>query len=351
MKHAILFYCRPGFEADVEAEFTFKADIPGKWEIGQGFCLFLPKRPADWDKLYRTLECGDWVFPRQIVFVAEALDLPPKDRLTPILNALDGLHETHQGPWRDVWIEYPDTNDGKEISSFSRKFGALLDAKLAAKGRGNQPEASARLHLFFPTLERVYIGFTRPDFSVNWQLGIPRLRMPTDAPSRSTLKLAEAFMMLVPESAQVKPGMSAVDLGAAPGGWTWQMVSRGCTKIFAIDNGPMKGSMAIHPSVKHLREDGFKYRPKSPVDWLVCDMVEQPARIAALMADWMIKGHARQFIFNFKLPMKKRWNELQRCMEIIDDALGGAGIRYQFRARHLYHDREEVTCYLSKIKR
>ena len=83
--------------------------------------------------------------------------------------------------------------------------------------------------------------------------------------------------------------MTAVDLGAAPGGWTWQLVQRGL-KVIAVDNGPLKGAAAEHPAIKHLRQDGFRFRPQRPVDWLVCDMVEQPQRVATLMTEWFIGG-------------------------------------------------------------
>lgn len=52
-------------------------------------------------------------------------------------------------------------------------------------------------------------------------MGIPRLKFPTDAPSRSTLKLEEAFFVFLTEKereARLSHGMTAVDLGACPGG-------------------------------------------------------------------------------------------------------------------------------------
>lgn len=38
---------------------------------------------------------------------------------------------------------------------------------------------------------------------------------------------------------------------------------------------------------------------------MVCDMVEKPAKVAALMAQWLVNGWCRETIFNLKLPMKK----------------------------------------------
>jgi 23S rRNA (cytidine2498-2'-O)-methyltransferase len=145
----------------------------------------------------------------------------------------------------------------------------------------------------------------------------------------------------------MQPDMRAVDLGAAPGGWTWQLIHRGL-HVTAVDNGPLGGELVGNALVKHLREDGFRYRPKRPVEWLVCDMVEQPSRIATLMAAWLADGWAQHAIFNLKLPMKKRLAEIERCRGIVDERLGEAGVKYRLKIKQLYHDREEATAFLTR---
>jgi 23S rRNA (cytidine2498-2'-O)-methyltransferase len=176
-------------------------------------------------------------------------------------------------------------------------------------------------------------------------MGIARLRMPPGAPSRSTLKLAEAFAVFLGdrEAAFLRPGMRAVDLGAAPGGWTWQLVQRGVA-VTAVDNGPLAPALLRDRLVTHVRGDAFRYRPRRPVDWLVCDVVEQPVRIAELAARWIADGFARRAIFNLKLPMKKRYDEVRRCMQRIGEIVGSP---HTLAVRQLYHDREEVTGYLT----
>ncbi len=181
-------------------------------------------------------------------------------------------------------------------------------------------------------------------------MGIPRLRMPGGAPSRSTLKLAEAIITFLPERDfdLLRAGMRAVDLGAAPGGWTWQLARRGL-EVTAVDNGPLKGGVEDDPLVTHLRADGLAYLPRRPVDWMVCDIVEQPSRIATLVGRWIGEGHARHTIFNLKLPMKKRHAEVMRCRQIVEDALSQARVRHRISLRQLYHDREEVTGFVERI--
>jgi 23S rRNA (cytidine2498-2'-O)-methyltransferase len=172
--------------------------------------------------------------------------------------------------------------------------------------------------------------------------------MPSSAPSRSTLKLAEALIEFIPQrehATRLAPGMTAADLGASPGGWTWQLVQRGLS-VIAVDNGEIDPKLLDSGQVKHRRDDGFHFRPSDPFDWMVCDMVESPSRIARLAARWIAEGWCRETIFNLKLPMKKRWEEVERCRAIIDEALGGSG--YYLRVKQLYHDREEVTAHLAR---
>jgi 23S rRNA (cytidine2498-2'-O)-methyltransferase len=179
-------------------------------------------------------------------------------------------------------------------------------------------------------------------------MGIPRLRMPAGAPSRSTQKLAEAFATFLDddEASVLRAGQRAVDLGAAPGGWSWQLAHRGL-RVTAVDNGALKGEVARDPLVTHVRADGFRYRPKRAVDWVVCDIVDQPSRVAALMARWIGERLARHAIFNLKLPMKERYAAVEAAAATIDAGLGDTEATLRFR--QLYHDREEVTGYLARV--
>src|SRR3546814_17919758 len=77
-----------------------------------------------------------------------------------------------------------------------------------------------------------------PADSAPWPLGIPRLRLHADAPSRSALKLEEALLTLLDDRERarlLREGMHAADLGAAPGGWTWVLTRPG-VRVSAIDN-------------------------------------------------------------------------------------------------------------------
>lgn len=333
-----LIYCRPGFERDCVEETQAR---PIEAETNSGFVILEGKPRLMYSQL---------AFARQLIRLqGEVPSLPERDRLTPILSAIPDSPQKFSA----VWLEVPDTNEGKTLSGFTRRFQPLLENALRERGRLAKEELLPRLHIFFPEKGRALIGTSDPQNSSAAHMGILRLRMPHDAPSRSYLKLAEAFETFLSKQEQEKwlrPGMHAVDLGAAPGGWTWQLVQRGM-KVMAVDNGPLKGIAAEHPAIRHLRQDGFRYRPQKPADWVVCDMVEQPQRVATLMAEWIASGQSSRAIFNLKLPMKKRVAALHAALDTVRDVLNAKGLKYWIAVKQLYHDREEVTVFLAKAKR
>ncbi|MBS0372657.1 MAG: 23S rRNA (cytidine(2498)-2'-O)-methyltransferase RlmM [Proteobacteria bacterium] len=347
----VLVQCRPGFEADAAQELqTESRRLAGRIEAPSngGFVYLALDTPAPHDEIRRRLDISRLIFARQAFQVLAIIDdLPERDRLTPLKEAIASFGERFSA----LLLETPDTNDGKEQSGFLKRFGPLLQKSLDQAGllRPDTPHLP-RLHLFLVGSRQAWLGLSQPSESSPWPMGIPRLRMPKEAPSRSTLKLAEAILtLLTPDEQQatLRAGLQAVDLGASPGGWSWQLASRGL-RVTAIDNGPLAPSALATGLITHQRADGFTWRPKKPVEWMVCDMVEQPSRIAPLMAEWIASGRCRHTIFNLKLPMKRRQEEVERCRALIDQRLRPAGIKYTLRIKHLYHDREEVTCYLTR---
>lgn len=343
---ALLLYCRAGFEKECAQDITYVAEnhaIAGwcKAVPDSGHVLFHPAQAGDLAVLQKRLVFAELSFTRQMVFVGGPLQLSPDNRLPPLIEAARAL----PGPFSCLWLETADTNDAKELSGFCRKFEphlnkALSQADLIRSSNARLP----RLHIFFTDSATACAGISRPGNSSNWPMGIPRLRMPREAPSRSTLKLAEALLEMLSEQerAQLRPGRRAVDLGASPGGWTWQLANRGL-KVTAVDNGPMDDTLMASGLVEHLRADGFTFRPRHPVDWLVCDMADKPARVVDLVARWFERGDCRTAVFNLKLPMKRRFEEVQLARNVLRERLSRLAGSWRIDARQLYHDREEIT--------
>ena len=344
----LLCYCRAGFESDLAAELTERAagvHVAGyaQTKRGDGYVLF---HSDNGPSLTSELPFRELIFARQkLMLLAELRDLDPTDRITPIFEVLAG-----RGRHGELLVEHPDSDEGKQLAGLARSFGNALRPALRKRGFLSQKDEARfpRLHVFFVSGTRAYIAQSVVGDSAPWPMGIPRLRTHADAPSRSALKLEEAFMALMTErerNARIKPGMRAVDLGAAPGGWTW-VLTREHMRVTAVDNGPMQAALMDTGLVDHHRVDGFRYQPVGAVDWMVCDMVEQPRKVAERMATWFREGWCRNAVFNLKLPMKKRWQETLLALDLFANNAGDHD-NLVIRARQLYHDREEITVYAS----
>ena len=343
-----LLYCRPGFEQDCAQE-ALRQARQQRPVLGEQPSILADSGYVVIALNGQSLNYRELIFTRQLIRLHRSIAaLPERDRLTPILDAIATL----PGTFGTLWLEAPDTNDGKLLSTFTRRFQPLLETALREQGRLLDDPRTTRLHIFFPDKNSVLIGSSDPHNSADAIMGIVRQSMPAEAPSRSTMKLAEAIEVFMDRSEQtrlLRQGMTAVDLGAAPGGWTWQLVKRGI-RVTAVDNGPMKGALINHPLVQHLKQDGFKYAPRKAVDWLVCDMVEKPSKVAELIAAWFATGWCKHAIFNLKLPMKQRVAALDNALGGIRKRLDEEGINYRMLAKQLYHDREEVTVFLTRTK-
>jgi 23S rRNA (cytidine2498-2'-O)-methyltransferase len=367
----LLCYCRAGFEPELAAELTERAAEAGhggyaRTERNSGHVLFLAD---DGDALSQALPFAELIFARQkLALIAELRDLDPKDRIAPMLEALaafrrsdasrDSASEDTQAArsrlasllqrqgFGTLVVEHPDSDDAKPLAGLARSFGNALRPALRKAGllSAQDNERLPRLHVCFVDGDHAFLATSDPRDSAPWPMGVPRLKMHADAPSRSALKLEEAILTLLTADERtqlLREGMRAADLGAAPGGWTW-VLTRHKLQVTAIDNGPLRPHVMDTGLVQHLRADGFAWHPAKPLDWMVCDMVEQPSRVAARMAEWFREGWCRHAIFNLKLPMKKRWQETRLCLARFE---AEAGKSLTIRAKQLYHDREEITVF------
>ncbi|WP_046223687.1 23S rRNA (cytidine(2498)-2'-O)-methyltransferase RlmM [Vibrio sp. ECSMB14106] len=357
MKH-VLLYCRSGFEKECAGEIQDKAtqlEVFGfpRLKSNTGFVLFECYQAGEADKLIKEIDFQTLIFARQMLAVAvEIKDLPINDRISPILEALS----EQEGFPRcgDIRIETPDTNEAKELLKFCRKFTVPMRQAMRGKGLMTAKDNAKKpvLHLCFIAPGHCFVGYSYPTNNSQFFMGIPRLKFPSDAPSRSTLKLEEAFHVFIPRDEwdeRLAPGMWGVDLGACPGGWTYQLVKRSMF-VHCVDNGMMADSLMQTGQVKHHMVDGFKFEPdRKNVTWIICDMVEKPARVAHLMGEWIIKGWAKEALFNLKLPMKGRYDEVLQDIENLKVFLIENKVKFKMQAKHLYHDREEITVHIQSL--
>lgn len=100
--------------------------------------------------------------------------------------------------------------------------------------------------------------------------------LPPEAPSRAYLKIEEAIARFKPE---IRPGMSALEVGCAPGGASTSLLERGFS-VTGVDPQYMAPAVFAHPRFRSIRKetrhlDAADLRGTNP-DWLVMDMSIAP---------------------------------------------------------------------------
>lgn len=354
----LMLVCRPGFEAEAGQEVTDQAALRGVFGYFQparngGLVRFTIGSEQSAEQLMGHLPLAELVFVRDWFVVLGDCQLPGQDRVGAVLDFLREQSWSGQSCDR-LEVRLPENNEDRDLGNFARKWVAPLSKGLRGAGfmqPKSEGKSGKQLELLLLDFSNVVIGYSLAGNRSPFPGGVPRLRLPASAPSRSALKLEEAWKVFLPEARwydYLGGGKKAVDLGAAPGGWTWQLVNQGMM-VTAVDNGPMNPDLMASGHVEHVEADGYAWRPKRSVDWMVCDIVDKPRRTARMAVEWMADRLCRYTVFNLKLPMKKRYDEWLVCQEILVNGLEEAGLHCRLQARHLYHDREEITCFIERL--
>jgi 23S rRNA (cytidine2498-2'-O)-methyltransferase len=149
-------------------------------------------------------------------------------------------------------------------------------------------------------------------------------------PSRAYLKLWEA---LVRFGRWPQPGQRCVDLGAAPGGWTYVLAKLGA-RVVAVDKAPLGPKVMAMAGVEWRGESAFALDPQSigPVDWLFSDVICYPARLLRLVERWRASGLAKNFVCTLKFQ-----GTTDHDAAAAFAAIEGA------RVMHLHHNKHELT--------
>ncbi|WP_439597435.1 SAM-dependent methyltransferase [Falsiroseomonas sp.] len=161
------------------------------------------------------------------------------------------------------------------------------------------PEAAPGGHLGAWTLlapDRLLASPTKTSPFVNGAVAFVEDR--EGPPSRAYLKLWEALTRL---GRHPGPGETCLDLGAAPGGWTWVLAKLGA-QVVAVDKAPLDPAVAAMPGVTMRAESAFGLDPRAEpkVDWLFSDVICYPARLLALVQRWIAADAARNFVCTLK---------------------------------------------------
>ena len=344
-----LVLCKPAFEAALREEIAEKN--PGLDVAGGG---------AGWWLLERApIPTRPWVFERQRLPRAHAVaGTSRRDLAEAAWRVLaDGISA---GAWT-LHAFAPDPTAPRSLqkraAGIGAEFLACLADRPAPRSGYREPRDSAggapvRVVQLCLTERGLFAsGARREELSAPWPGGVHQIASgvrspkPLDtprAPSRSAMKIEEALEMF---GEAPRPGQRVVDLGAAPGGWTLAFLRRGC-RVTAVDRAALRigsghaedGDGGWGGSLEHRREDGLRYRPPSPVDWLLSDMLVPPGVTLGLLRKWIGEGWMGRFIVNVKIPQRHPFSAVRPIEAFLAQApVSRAGIR------QLHHDRREVT--------
>lgn len=169
-------------------------------------------------------------------------------------------------------------------------------------------------------------------------------RFITQKVSRAGAKFVEASELLALYGNTIAPQSLVLELGAAPGGMTSQIASLGHT-VIAVDRAPLAPEVLKLENVKFVKADARTLQLNHHVDLVVCDIngpCHDALEIVLHVARFLKIGG--NVIFTLKL------GENILALKVLED------VRKEFQrnglnvlvAKHLYHNRHELTLLLKR---
>jgi hypothetical protein len=327
-----LLVCRPEFSAALVEECTTGGARAQVVQPGLVQTSHLPDQP--------------WIFEHQRLPEAALI---PVSALKPISGATWTaiMGKLHQARHRWTWHAWSMPNDqqarvegiANTLVRLARAPAPELDDLYRPPHRAERMDDALVLQLCLTPDGLWHSTAPMSALSCRQPGGAVRMKDDPQAPSRSYLKIEEAFFRM---NEWPQTGQRVVDLGAAPGGWTLAFAKRGC-HVIAVDNGPLKlpASGPGWGTVDHRTTDGVTFpwpAQQPPVDWLVADMLVPPVQAAAMLARWLKGPSMLRWVVNVKLPQGSPLAALRPMVHLVNQHTD-----FHMQIRHLYHDREEVT--------
>ncbi|MHB1394216.1 MAG: SAM-dependent methyltransferase [Clostridia bacterium] len=273
------------------------------------------------------------------------------------MNAVDYIIDmVAEGPEKiaDAVRQYKDSiAEGQRIAVQVRKgcgdysyssmdFKSAVDAVLT-DSMGAVPEVKEPEQIISILLcdEKCYMGLGTPDDNISgWSGGMMHYRKSENDISRAKYKLMEAIEVFKIDMGRFS---SALDLGAAPGGWTSVLLEYGL-QVTAVDTGDMDDRLFKYPGFKFIKANASELElGKDVFDLLTSDVSWNPKNTARLInsasANLKAGGTA---VVTLKLMGDKVRKTIKEVLSIYKEVFE------ILEVRQLFHNRDEVTLYLKK---
>jgi len=192
------------------------------------------------------------------------------------------------------------------------------------------------------TTQYAFIGLSTTDLNLSdWAGGVRRFAREKGQISRAEFKLLEALEVF---RIDLPPRGVALDLGAAPGGWT-RVLRQKEQFVSAVDPAELDPRLADDKAVRHKRVTAEEYLADEPDEF---DLIVNDMRMDARDSARLMVAYAGQLyrhgiaLMTFKLPATDR-------QKIVEHAFSILRPRYEILgARQLFHNRSEITVFLGK---
>jgi 23S rRNA (cytidine2498-2'-O)-methyltransferase len=297
---------------------------------------------ASWDWLAAT--CRD----KPPVFVRHICPVRASRPLAGSLSDLDGLDQALESL-------IPLLDRERSFSVQTRLLGGgpwpyqrfdvnqRLAARLQAVGGSLAVSRPQQVVSVVCTTAHAYLGLSAAaDNLSDWGGGERRFRREAGQVSRAEFKLLEAMELF---RVGLPAGGAALDLGAAPGGWTRILRAHGM-RVVAVDPADLHPAVASDPGVVHVRQRAQRYLPtRREFDLILNDMRLEALDSARLMllAAGSLKPSGMA-VMTLKLPREGMAGAAARALDLLRQGYRIEG------ARQLFHNRNEITLALKRAK-
>jgi len=314
---------------------------------GTKFEELIPKETYLMNMPLGRAEALETVRAREPIFVRH---LHPVDRTVPTDGsgrdidaisraAADLFGDGGQGEAVAVQIRKSDGHEGEYAPSELRE--AIADKLRGERGARLVVKDAARVVSVFLSPGTAYVGLSTAEQNLSdWPGGAIRFRKEEGQVSRAKFKLLEAEIEFGLDLSRYS---RALDIGAAPGGWTSLLLERGA-EVTAVDPADLHPSLLGHPKLTYLKRNAgdVSFRPGS-YDLLVCDMSWSPkmmVRLVVPLLDALREGG--DAIITLKLKHGKPFQTVKDSVRAMQHAME---LR---KAKQLFHNRDELTLHLRK---
>jgi len=333
----LIVTCAAGREGDARRELRkILGEIEARPLFMKGNLLVeAPGRPAE-DVVAALREAGTQTIGRVVPVTMKAAIGPGREHLPTLAQAALAIARLEPG---DTFKVECNRRGRHEFSSpeVQRQVGLHLEAHTPATFRFEEPG----IYIFVEIYQDVaYLGRVARTEVIHKTITRMRIHAPGERPlNRAEHKLREALAAF---GVSVSPGMRALDLGAAPGGWTKVLAQAGA-EVLAIDPADLDPDIGSLPNVSHFRGRAAEVASLPGIgrfDLITDDMnceAGESARLVLALMPLLAPGGA--VIMTVKFMSRRRRQHLRAALEVL------APHFEEHREKRLPHNAKETTVF------